>query len=143
MKIGDKVRCVNSKEEDNLTEGNVYQIIKIENQYNVNTIIITDDDGYECEYLANRFELADEFEPTKSYLMKHKDEYFLEVADGEIYKVDELELTEELREKDGNTMYDIVKIHKKNTVWKRDTRRELTIEEAEKEFNIRIKGEKR
>lgn len=81
----------------------------------------------------------DTFQPTKSHLIAHKDEYAY-VCDGSLYKVEQSDMYDydESLVNDYDPNYDITAIYKLTKVWERDPRRELTIEEVEKEFNVRV-----
>lgn len=73
------------------------------------------------------------FQPTKTYLMEHKDEYVVEYERrSDVDKISELLMTEyndDLTAKNKLITQNIVKIYKLVPVWQRDTRRELTIKE--------------
>ena len=152
FKIGDKVRAKSNmykmhcnKTKNILTKGKVYTILTIA-ETNEAVEILADTRVKEWVGI-DWLELVDEFEPTKSYLLKHNNEYVYERKIGDIKHIYSLlGYNEDLTDDEGKSQFNIEKIYKWENgnlilVWERDTRRELTIEEAEKEFNIKIKGE--
>ena len=141
MKTGDRV--ISKYNTLNLTKGKEYTLLK--QMTNLEYFYVLNDKGIEEYYHMDAFEPVDEFEPTKSFLMKHENEYIVEhgFVMSRVKDIAFSNYNEDLTHKE-TEFRDIFKVHRiPETVWKREGRKEMTLEEIEKElgYKVKLKGE--
>jgi hypothetical protein len=124
-----------------LTIGKIYTVEKVKGEL----IYIIDDQGRLTDSNEYKFELVDEFKPTKSFLKDSIEIYGVMMSDGTLersqwvfgkYCIDENLKTTVKKQPHISTIFKLV------PVWKRDERPEITIEEAQEKYGFRLKEEK-